>query len=89
MYVVSPWFSRENYNAIKAMVGPDTDLPDTFDAWLQRETERMARAEAKGLVAKKAVVDPDKFAAWCRASGVDANDFTLGAFATSIFGRDE
>ena len=37
---IVPWFSRENYDAVKRLAPHDADLSDTFDEWLKLTTQR-------------------------------------------------
>ncbi len=79
---IAPWFEREDYDSFKALVPDDPDFPDTFDEWLKLASEQAAKYEARGGF-EKVIVNPQEFAVWCRASGLDANSTTLGAFAVS------
>ena len=40
--------------------------------------------EARGLVPRKTVINPEKFAAYCAASGLDQDVETLRAFAVIV-----
>lgn len=84
---IAPWFNREDYDAIKALCGDDPDLPDAFDEWLKGAAELLSKEESRGTIRYKVVVDPKEFSAWCRSAGVDANTFTLGAFAVKKSGE--
>jgi hypothetical protein len=77
---VIPWFSRDNYDSIARLVD---DFPDTFDKWLEAATERVLKHEARGVTIIKAHIDPEKFAAWCRAIGQECNSATLGAYVSA------
>lgn len=79
-----PWLKRNDYEAIKRLVGKNSNLPDTFDEWLERETERIEHLKTVGEIAKKVEVNSEDFAAWCTASGTNCNDYTLGAVAVVL-----
>jgi hypothetical protein len=83
---IVPWFEREDYAAIRKLVG--NDLPESFDAWLEVTKKQMAELVLRGIVYEKAVVNSKNFSAYCRASGFDQNIETLGFFAVNIARKD-
>ena len=78
-----PWFERENYDAIKRLI-TDESMPNSFEQWLEAATKQISELTAAGIGVEKVVINPKEFAAWCRASGVDHNFATLGAFTVAI-----
>ena len=86
---IAVWIKREDYDAFKSLCANDPDLPDTFDEWLQRATEHAAKTEARGDTIDKVIVDPQEFAKWCLAAGVDRNNVTLSGFAVAIARRQK
>jgi hypothetical protein len=82
------WFRREDYDAIKALVGDDPDFPATFDEWLERTQQQVAKLETRSTVVEKAVINPDDFATYCRSSGIEQGINRLNAFAIVQNRRD-
>lgn len=80
---IAVWLDRNDYEAIKRLVGKDSDLPDTFDEWLEGETKRIKHRETLGERVKAVHVNSQEFSAWCAASGTNCNDYTLFGFAVA------
>jgi hypothetical protein len=78
-----PWIRREDYEAFRRLT-PKDDLPNTFDEWFDRAMKLIRDHEAHRRRVNKVEVEPQQFSAWCRASGVNPNDTTLGAFAVKL-----
>jgi hypothetical protein len=81
---VAVWIERKYYDALKALSPNDSDLPDTYDEWFKLATEQIAKLEASSITVNKVVINPQEFAAWCKASGVETNNATLGGFAIAL-----
>lgn len=76
--------SERNYQAIRRL--PGSDLPDTYNEWLQASTEaRRERAQA-GFDVRLVEIDPNEFGRFCASRGDPADgkrllDFTKEKFA--------
>lgn len=65
------WYRRQDYRRILAIMTDADLLPPTYDKWLGK-AERYERQEiAKGMMIIRVIIDPDEFAAWCAASGLN------------------
>lgn len=73
------WLRKEDWPRWQAI---DPELPP-YDRWLARITHGMAEAERKGIAAEKITVDPDTFAAWCKAEGKPVHRDTRAAYAAA------
>jgi hypothetical protein len=78
------WIQREDYDAFKRLSLNDPDLPHTYDEWLKVATEQIAKSEAGGLVVDRIVVDPQQFAAFCKAGGIETNYTTLRGYVIAL-----
>ena len=76
-------FRREDYDAIIALV-TDYDWPATFDQWAEGVVQERSKLDARGKSVVETIIDPQQFLAYCRASGMDHNHTTLGAFAVKV-----
>lgn len=72
------WFTRKNFGGHRAL--DPAGLPPTYDEWHARAGEYVAKAEPGVRV----VIDPGKFAAWCRAEGRAADAAARTAFAQVV-----
>jgi hypothetical protein len=70
-----PWYRREDWPQIKAMMADAHKLHATFDQWLKAAEQLAAQLSAQGVTVIKALIEPEPFRAWCRTRGlnVDAN----------------
>lgn len=78
------WIRREDYDAFKRLSPNDPNFPDTYDEWLKDASEQIAKSEARGLVVDRIVVDPQQFAAFCKAGGIETNYATLGGYVIAL-----
>lgn len=82
---IHPWFTADDYAAVRKLVADDPDLPDAYDEWLNLATKRFAEEEARGLAPNKVVVNSDKIARYCRAAGLNHEMPSLHAYALAKF----
>ena len=78
------WFDRNDYDAVRQLFADDLQLPESFDQWAEAVEKETREMEARGLVPRKTVINPEKFAAYCAASGLDQDVETLRAFAVIV-----
>ena len=71
------WFTRRNYVRHRAL--DPVGLPLTFDDWLSH-----VGFGDTTMPAIRVVIDPAKFAAWCRAHGREADTAARNAFAQVV-----
>jgi hypothetical protein len=83
------WIERHNYEAIKSLCVDDANLPNTYDEWLKIATEQITKVETQGIPVYKMAINPQEFSAYCRASGINTNYTTLGAFAVVLYSKKQ
>ena len=68
------WYSRESYSRILEIMEDAGSLPPTYDQWLKKAEAGESKLQRAGHIVVRAVIDPDKFVAWClaRSLKVDA-----------------
>jgi hypothetical protein len=80
--VVQPWFRRDDYETMYKLVPGVPDMvPHSFDEWELQANKEVARLEGLGFHVVKAIVDPNKFINWCKASKERHDVLSLTAFA--------
>jgi len=71
--VAIAWYHRDDYAKIKVLMDDGEVLPESYDAWL-RQVESIVRIEqSRGSSVLKAVILPDAFVAWCKATSQRPN----------------
>ena len=72
------WFTRKNYARHRAL--DPAGLPPTYDEWLTHAEFELARMPT----ATRVVIDPVRFAAWCRTTSRPADASARAAFALIV-----
>jgi len=78
------WYTRENYDRVKAICDDPETFPDTFNAWHQLAKAGFDRYSASGHFVVKAHIDPETFPSWCRENGYKVNADGRKAFANAV-----
>jgi hypothetical protein len=86
---IGAWFRREDYDAFKKLSPDEYNLPDTFDEWEEIANKQVAEIDATGGLVEKVIVNPQEFALWCKASGVEPNGPSRAAFAIQKDARQQ
>jgi len=63
------WYKRKDYPAIRRIMDDAHTLPVDYDTWLRKAALVVRLELAFGNDIVKVTLDPDIFAAWCRATG--------------------
>jgi hypothetical protein len=68
--IALPWYSRESYPGILAVVADRHNFASTYDQWLMAAENNELVARQAGLEIDRVMIDPDAFARWCAAKGI-------------------
>jgi hypothetical protein len=71
------------YQRFRDLIGPDPELPATYQEWLTRRDEKIKALEYAGNVANVIVVTYQHFTKYLEDSGFPPSFFALGAAALS------
>jgi hypothetical protein len=77
-----PWYRRDDYPAILALMADRELLPRTFDAWQKRAEEVVREHIPPSVRWHRAYIDPKKFGAWCMLRGLNIDAGARGQFAS-------
>lgn len=80
--VAAAWFRREDYPRIIEIA--EDAMPPTFDEFEARMTQTIAGMEARGIVCRKVLVDPNELIAFARNSGAKIDSKTRSQFAVFL-----
>ncbi|HEV2560128.1 MAG TPA: hypothetical protein VGU45_16015 [Microvirga sp.] len=64
-----PWYTRESYPRIRAMMNDDGTLAPTYDAWRMAAENNEGEARRVGIEVVRVPLEPEVFAAWCEEQG--------------------
>jgi hypothetical protein len=75
-----PLITREQYDTFRSLNG--SDLPDTYDKWLQLQTKQKVERGRIGYTIKEIRINPDEFTRYCTPRRITPNlkalmDFTV------------
>ena len=60
-----PWYERENYVSLIAILDDGYSFPESYDEWLSEATILRTRFETLGARTVRVVLNPREFSAWC------------------------
>jgi len=63
--VALPWYSREDYSKILAMMADPHSFASTYEQWLMAAENNERVAEQAGIEIARVAIEPDAFARWC------------------------
>ena len=67
------WYSRQDYRRILEIMEDANNLPRTFDQWLTRAEATERKFKSSGHIVIRAIIEPEEFAAWCHARGLNVD----------------
>ena len=73
----------DEYNLFLDLIGPDPELPTTYEDWVKQRDQRIKILETNGSVANVVTVTHQHFTRYLQDSGFPPSFFTLGAAALS------
>lgn len=79
-----PWYFRQDYPRILAIMDDADALPPRYDIWLKKAEAFERNIQRGGGIAVRAIVDPQQFPVWCAARGLN-----VGRHARNVFAREE
>jgi hypothetical protein len=79
-----PWYRREHYDRILAVMEDGHLLPASFDEWLERAEQLLKQAAHQGVIPVKAHVDPEPFVDWCRERNLRLDSNSRSQFANTV-----
>jgi len=66
-----PWYSRDDYPAIRGMMTDAHNLAPSYDQWRMAAENNERVAQEAGLHVVRVTMTPDEFAAWCAARNLE------------------
>jgi hypothetical protein len=82
--IALPWYDREEYPTLRAMLDDPDNLPGTFDAWHDHAQKVERQLQATGFTVARIRIRPKAFASWCRDRGVRPDQRARLTFANEV-----
>jgi hypothetical protein len=76
-----PWYRREDYAGVLAMMEDADVLPDTWEDWFKIAKNIRDQKRREGFIVEQVTIDPSNFKSWCTARGLHVNAEARMAFA--------
>ncbi len=73
MFAGLTWYRREDYPRVLDIMDDSSNLPRTYDAWLQQAEQAERSTQAGGVAVVRAILDHHTLPEWCAANGLSVN----------------
>jgi hypothetical protein len=82
-----PWYAREDYAAILAMMEDPHILAPVYDQWLAAAQNNEREAERAGVTVVRVRIEPESFARWCAEQGIARDSRARMRYVADTAGR--
>ena len=83
-----PWYSREDYPKILAIMEDAHTLAPTYESWLMAAENNEAEARRAGVRVVRVPLDPETFTRWCADRGSPRTRASRVEFVNEFMRRD-
>jgi hypothetical protein len=81
------WYRREDFARLRAMYVDADEVPETYEAWLDKAMKFMGQMTLEGFYMVKVYLDPEAFAAWCESHGLEMDGKARAEYARDRLSR--
>ena len=82
---IFPWYTQEDYPALKGLFPDDVEFLRTFDDWVDCAQQQAKQYEERsGNQVNRVLVKSDRFIRYCEAAGIGHSTYSLSAYAIAI-----
>lgn len=71
--ILVPWYTREDYSAIRELMDDGGTLPDSYDEWLTQAERFVGRLGRGGIGILRVRLNSHAFRLWCQERGLKPN----------------
>ncbi|MGO4526439.1 hypothetical protein AB4097_16430 [Microvirga sp. 2MCAF35] len=82
-----PWYSREDYPRIRAMMIDPHNLASTYEVWLASAENNESVGRQAGLRVERIMIEPAAFATWCGEQGLVPDGRARTAYTAEMCAR--
>jgi hypothetical protein len=82
-----PWYEREDYARILALVEDPHVLAPVYDQWLAAARNNEQEAERAGVTVVRVPIRPEPFARWCQEQGISPDGRARMRFVNEALAR--
>jgi hypothetical protein len=76
------WFDNaREYDRVRGVFGPKSDLPAVYDDWLRSAAKRLASIQKRGWTVEKVTITAKEFVRFCDSRCINRNMAALCMFA--------
>ncbi len=83
-----PWYAREDYAAILALMEDPHVLAPAYDQWLAAAQNNEREAERAGVRVVRVRIEPEPFARWCADQGLAPDSRARMCFVNEAVQRE-
>lgn len=77
-----PWYSREDYPGIRALMDDRHSLAPTYDQWLMAAQNNENVGQQAGLHIVRVMIEVGPFARWCEDKGLTPDSAARAAYVS-------
>ena len=76
-----PWYSADNYDALRACLADGTRLPKRYEMWRVSAEQIEREVQRSGVEVVRVPIAPDAFLAWCARTGLASDGSARARYA--------
>lgn len=83
-----PWYTPENYEALRTSLADGAKLPLLYDTWRNATEQMEGVVQRSGVEVVRVPIEPAAFAAWCARDGSVSDGAARARFAAEAIASD-
>jgi len=83
-----PWYTLENYPALRTSLDDGAKLPPLYDTWRIATEQMEQEVQRSGVEVVRVPIEPNTFAAWCARNGGQSGGAARSRYAAEILEED-
>ncbi|MCJ2085801.1 hypothetical protein MKK88_07305 [Methylobacterium sp. E-005] len=83
-----PWYSAENYEALRTTLADGAKLPLAYETWRTATEQMEGVVQRSGVEVVRVPIEPDAFAAWCARDGSAGDGAARARYAAVVIAED-
>ena len=83
-----PWYAKEHYPQIRAIMEDAHTLAPTYETWAMAAENNEAEARRAGVEVVRVPIEPETFTRWCADRGVPRTRTARVEFVNEVMRRD-
>ncbi|MCJ2101965.1 hypothetical protein [Methylobacterium sp. E-046] len=82
-----PWYTLENYPALRTSLDDGAKLPPLYDTWRIATEQMEQEVQHSGVEVVRVPIEPNAFAAWCARNGGQSGGAARARYAAEMLAQ--